>query len=89
MATPQEIEIKFVVPDLKALARKLRKLGFHEETPSTHEINTLYDLPGQKLRRKGETAAPAQIRRQVEAHAQSERQAGAAQVARRIRDVVD
>ena len=29
-------------------------MGFHEETPSTHEVNTLYDLPGQKLRRKGE-----------------------------------
>jgi adenylate cyclase class 2 len=54
MATPQEIEIKFNVPDLKALARKLRELGFREETPSTHEVNTLYDLPGLKLRRKGE-----------------------------------
>lgn len=54
MATPQEIEIKFIVPDLKALARKLEELGFKCETPSTHEINTLYDLPGQKLRRKGE-----------------------------------
>jgi adenylate cyclase class 2 len=54
MATPQEVEIKFLVPDLKALARKLRKLGFREETPSTHEVNTLYDLPGEKLRRKGE-----------------------------------
>ncbi|HEY1730273.1 MAG TPA: class IV adenylate cyclase [Terriglobales bacterium] len=54
MATPQEIEIKFLVPDLKALAAKLEGLGFKCETPSTHEINTLYDLPGQKLRRKGE-----------------------------------
>jgi adenylate cyclase class 2 len=54
MATPQEIEIKFLVPDLKALAAKLEELGFKCETPSTHEINTLYDLPGQKLRRKGE-----------------------------------
>lgn len=54
MATPQEIEIKFNVPDLKTLARKLRELGFREETPSTHEVNTLYDLPGLKLRRKGE-----------------------------------
>jgi adenylate cyclase class 2 len=54
MATPQEVEIKFLVSDLKALERKLRELGFHEVTPSTHEINTLYDLPGQKLRRKGE-----------------------------------
>ncbi len=54
MAAPQEVEIKFLVPDLKALENKLRDLGFRCETPSTHEINTLYDLPGQKLRRKGE-----------------------------------
>jgi adenylate cyclase, class 2 len=54
MSAPQEVEIKSLVPDLKALAQKLRDLGFHEETPSTHEVNTLYDLPGQKLRRKGE-----------------------------------
>jgi adenylate cyclase class 2 len=54
MATPQEIEIKFLVSNRKALERKLRELGFHEPTPSTHEVNTLYDLPGQKLRRKGE-----------------------------------
>jgi len=54
MATPKEVEIKFLVPDLKALEQKLRELGFHEDTPSTHEVNTIYDLPGQKLRRKGE-----------------------------------
>ena len=54
MTTPQEIEIKFIVPDLKALENRLRKLGFRCQTPSTHEVNTLYDLPGQKLRRKGE-----------------------------------
>jgi adenylate cyclase class 2 len=54
MAAPQEIEIKFLVPDLKALEKKLRDLGMHCETPSTHEVNTLYDFPGQKLRRKGE-----------------------------------
>jgi adenylate cyclase class 2 len=54
MATPQEIEIKFLVSDLKAVEHKLRELGFHEQTPSTREVNTLYDLPGQKLRRKGE-----------------------------------
>ncbi len=54
MAAPQEIEIKFLIPDLKVLEKKLRELGFREETPSTHEVNTLYDLPGQKLRRKGE-----------------------------------
>ena len=54
MAAPQEVEIKFFVPDLKQLEAKLKHLGFRCETPSTHELNTLYDLPGQKLRRKGE-----------------------------------
>src|SRR5579862_4580376 len=54
MATPQEVEIKFLVTDLRELEAGLKKLGFRCETPSTHEINTLYDLPGQKLRRKGE-----------------------------------
>jgi adenylate cyclase class 2 len=54
MATPQEVEIKFAVPDLKALEKNLKQLGFKCETPSTHEVNTLYDFPGQKLRRKGE-----------------------------------
>ncbi len=54
MSAPQEVEIKFLVHDRNGLERKLRELGFREETPSTHEVNTLYDLPGQKLRRKGE-----------------------------------
>jgi len=54
MAVPKEVEVKFLVPDPKALEKKLLEQGFRCETPSTHEINTLYDLPGQKLRRKGE-----------------------------------
>jgi len=54
MSSPQEIEIKFLVLDLKALEAMLERLGFRCETPSTHEVNTLYDLPGQKLRHKGE-----------------------------------
>ena len=54
MPPPQEIEIKFVVPDLKTLEQQLTTLGFRCVTPATHEVNTLYDLPGQKLRRKGE-----------------------------------
>ena len=54
MAAPQEVEVKFLVSDLKALEKKLREHGFRCETSSTHEVNTLYDLPGQKLRRKGE-----------------------------------
>ena len=54
MAGPQEVEIKFLVPNLKELESKLKTLAFRCVTPSTHEVNTLYDLPGQKLRRKGE-----------------------------------
>lgn len=54
MATPQEIEIKFLIEGLEQLEHKLIAIGFHCETPSTQEVNTLYDLPGQKLRRKGE-----------------------------------
>ena len=54
MATRNEIEIKFRVDDVRALNRRLRKSGFRLLTPRTHEINTLYDLPGQLLRKRGE-----------------------------------
>src|SRR5579872_7306236 len=50
----QEVEIKFRVYDLRALARKLRAAGFHVVTKRTNEINTLYDLPGQVLRNRKE-----------------------------------
>jgi adenylate cyclase class 2 len=51
---PREVEIKFFVSDLKQLQRKLRAAGFRRITPRTHEMNTLYDLPGIPLRRRGE-----------------------------------
>jgi adenylate cyclase, class 2 len=54
MAAPKEIEIKFLVSDMSALERGVARSGFRCVTPLTHELNTLYDLPGQKLRRKGE-----------------------------------
>jgi adenylate cyclase class 2 len=50
----QEIEIKFRVDDLRALARKLRASGFRVTTRRTHEMNTLYDLPGGVLRGRKE-----------------------------------
>lgn len=50
----KEIEIKFRIADLKALTRALKRAGFRQVTRSTHEINALYDLPGQKLRKRGE-----------------------------------
>jgi adenylate cyclase class 2 len=51
---PNEIEIKFRIDDLAALARALKRAGFKQITRSTHEMNSLYDRPGQKLRKRGE-----------------------------------
>lgn len=52
MASAREIEIKFRVADVRALARKLRSAGFQLATPRKHETNTLYDLPGEVLRKR-------------------------------------
>jgi adenylate cyclase class 2 len=49
-----EIEIKFSVPNLRELTAKLREAAFQLVTPRTHEVNTLYDLPGHPLRNRGE-----------------------------------
>ena len=50
----REIEIKFRVVDVRALARRLRAAGFCVVTRRTHEMNTLYDLPGEILRKHNE-----------------------------------
>jgi adenylate cyclase class 2 len=50
----REIEIKFRVADMRALAHKLRAVGFRLVTRRTHEMNTLYDLPGEVLRARGQ-----------------------------------
>jgi adenylate cyclase class 2 len=50
----REVEIKFLVADAQALARRLRASGFRLATRRTHEMNVLYDLPGNPLRRRGE-----------------------------------
>jgi len=54
MADPQEVEIKFLVADVKSLENNLNEIGFRCITPSTREVNTLYDLPNQELRHKDE-----------------------------------
>ncbi len=54
MGGKEEVEIKFLVDDPGALERQLRQAGFQIRTPRTHEMNTLYDLPGNRLRRRGE-----------------------------------
>jgi len=51
---PKEIEIKFRIANLPALTRALKRAGFKQLTRSTHEMNALYDLPGQKLRKRGD-----------------------------------
>ncbi len=50
MAAPQEVEVKFLVPNLEALEHQVLALGFHCDTPSTHEVNTVYDLPGTRAK---------------------------------------
>jgi adenylate cyclase class 2 len=49
-----EVEIKFQIENLRTLERHLRAVGFRRVTPRQHEYNTMYDLPGQPLRRRGE-----------------------------------
>lgn len=51
---PDEVEIKFEVSDVSALEKRLRTLNFDLETPSAHELNTLYDTPAGKLRKRGQ-----------------------------------
>ncbi len=51
---PQEVEIKFHISDLRALARKLRATGFTVQTRRTKEINTIYDFPDHRMRKHGE-----------------------------------
>jgi adenylate cyclase, class 2 len=54
MAPHNEIEIKFRVKNVRALNQRLRDSGFRLLTKRTHEMNTLYDLPGQLLRQRGD-----------------------------------
>ena len=53
MPSDREVEIKFKVDDIDALTGRLQTAGFRLITPRTHEMNTLYDQPGSKLRRRG------------------------------------
>jgi adenylate cyclase class 2 len=54
MSSNKEIEIKFRVVDARGLATRLRAAKFRLVTPRSHEMNTLYDLPGQPLRKRGD-----------------------------------
>ena len=54
MSSHKEIEIKFRVKNVRELTRNLRRAGFRLVTKRTHELNTLYDWPDQRLRKRGE-----------------------------------
>ena len=51
---PQETEIKFRVGSVRELGQRLRTAGFRKKTARAHEMNTLYDLPGEVLRKRKE-----------------------------------
>jgi adenylate cyclase class IV len=52
MSVPKEVEIKFHIHDMRALAGALKHAGFKRISRSSHEMNSLYDLPGQKLHKR-------------------------------------
>ena len=53
MSSNREVEIKFRIENAETLTAELNAAGFRLVTARTHEMNTLYDLPGGKLRRRG------------------------------------
>jgi adenylate cyclase, class 2 len=54
MSSNKEVEIKFHVDKVRSLIRRLRAAGFRQVTYRTHELNTLYDLVGRPLQKRGE-----------------------------------
>jgi adenylate cyclase, class 2 len=51
MTAAREIEIKLFIPDVKAIRRKLKALGFQVVSPRRFESNQLFDFPDQQLRK--------------------------------------
>src|SRR6266700_33049 len=54
MSSSREIDINFRVANLDSLVDRLHELGLEQVTPRTHEMNTLFDLPGRPLRTRGD-----------------------------------
>jgi len=54
MSSSREVEIKFRIAEIASMVAHLRRLGFQQVTPRTHEMNTLFDLPGHPLRNRGD-----------------------------------
>ena len=53
-SSSNEVEIKFQIADINGLTAALQKAGFQLVTGRTHEMNVLYDLPGDVLRGRGQ-----------------------------------
>jgi adenylate cyclase class 2 len=53
MPANREVEVKFKIASIPTLTAGLGAAGFHMVTERTYEINTLYDLPRNPLRRRG------------------------------------
>jgi adenylate cyclase, class 2 len=53
MSSDREVEIKFQITDFETLTSRLESAGFRLITPRTRELNTLFDQPAGKLRRRG------------------------------------
>ena len=73
-----EIEIKLQIKDVAAIRKRLRSLGAREIIPRTYESNTLFDTPGEHLRRRGQLI---RIRIEQIARARSRKAPGADQPA--------
>ena len=85
MAAPQEVEIKFLVSDLKALEQKLRDwVSRASRLPRTRSIR--FTTCRGRTTPQGRASAAAPVRREMEADAQGKGHARPAQVARRIGD---
>ena len=54
MSSSDEVEIKFRIANIEELVARLGQLRFQQVTPRTHEMNTLFDLPGHPLRNRGD-----------------------------------
>ena len=52
-ASRRETETKVAIPDLPAVRRRLRQLGFQVRQPRSFEENTLFDSAARVLRRRG------------------------------------
>lgn len=53
MAENHEIEIKFRIDGIAVITDRLQAAGFTVVTSRTHELNTIYDLPGTPLGLRG------------------------------------